>query len=403
MTEAAPHRQISHLTSPRNGILGRVQHYLNTLGSWSTYRDLTRPDELPHRLAEVTVAFFGLSGLEQGLPKISGILGAIMALHALEQVTGSLATFGTRLLIRGEPLGHYRGVILRRSPLTPQSARALRWLIGSRLLKANGYYFHESGRTWHSQSFTVQLWDVTKTLTHLRSYSLPYREFYFDRETPPETIIELVKGDRVPEAIPGFIGSVNELENVTHLGYLKRAFFAANWLLIDAAERDEGGPGYIDYDALIQGKPPGSNPGGGFYRPHPPAPSSGLGDGSAAPSFFAQQSQGWPSTTGQTANPLTPWRSGSTLASANGIPLTPAQSPAALPPDDPYVRIKERYQTPAGRHCPLLVRGITIHPITRLKKADAIYYDRENQHWQEITDDETRVALAKAVVYAQNK
>lgn len=266
-----------NLASPRNGILGQVHRYLNTLGSWSSYRDLSRPEDIPKRLTDITAAYFGVVGLERGLPKLTGILGAIMAVHALEQVTGASVTFGVRWLVRGEPLGQYRGVILRQSPFTPRAARALGWLIGSRLVEADGYYFFESGRTWHSQRLTVQIWDTTKTLTHVRSFSLPYREYYFDREIPPQTVIDIVKGDRAPHTIPGFIGSVNELENATSLGYIKRAFFAANWLLIDAGERDDGGPGNVDYDALVKGNPPkgGGLSGGGSYRPFSPAPSSG--------------------------------------------------------------------------------------------------------------------------------
>ena len=71
---------------------------------------------------------------------------------------------------------------------------------------------------------------------------------------------------------------------------------------------------------------------------------------------------------------------------------------AKVPPaDDPYVRIKDRYQTPGGRYHPLLIRGITTHPITLVRKADAIYYDGDTRRWQEIVDDEVRVALAKEV------
>jgi hypothetical protein len=168
------YNQNSNLTSPRNGILSQVHHYLNTLGSWSSYRDLSRPEEIPKRLADLTAAFFGLDGLgSSGLPKVTGILGAIMAVHALEQVSGSLATFGVRLLLQGESLGQYREVILRRSPLTPRAARALRWLIGSRLVDAEGVYFFESGRTWHGQTVTVELWDTHRTLTPKPQSALP--------------------------------------------------------------------------------------------------------------------------------------------------------------------------------------------------------------------------------------
>lgn len=72
---------------------------------------------------------------------------------------------------------------------------------------------------------------------------------------------------------------------------------------------------------------------------------------------------------------------------------------ASTPPpaDDPYIRIKARYQTPDGRYHPLLIRGLTTHPITLVKKADAIYYDGDTRRWVEIVDDDARVALAKEV------
>ena len=67
------------------------------------------------------------------------------------------------------------------------------------------------------------------------------------------------------------------------------------------------------------------------------------------------------------------------------------------PADDLYLRIKDRYQTPDGRYHPLLIRGIITHPITLVKKADAIYYDGDTRRWQEILDDDVRAALAKEV------
>ena len=390
------YNQNSNLTSPRNGILSQVHRYLNTLGSWSSYRDLNRPEEIPQRLANLTTAFFGLDGLTgNGLPKVTGILGAIMAVHALEQVSGSLATFGIRLLLRGEPLDQYRGIVLRRSPVTPRTARALGWLIGSRLVDAEGVYFFESGRTWHSQTVTVALWETRRTLTHLRSLSLPYREFYFDREVAPQTLVDLVKGSRAPDSIPGFIGSVNELETITSLGYLKRAFFAANWLLIEPG--DDGSPGPVDYGALIRGKPPGSGGLGssGYSRPLAPLPFSGPGAGRPGSS--------WPSTTHYA--PAVSTHPTRLPDAANGtsraVPLWPNPEPVTVsvppPADEPYLRIKARYQTPDGRYHPLLIRGITTHPITLVKKADAIYYDGQTRRWYEIVDDEARLALAKEV------
>lgn len=374
-------RVISNTASRRNGIMGQVSRYLNTLGNWSTYRDISSFDDIPERIGQVTAAFFGLEGLgKNGLPKLAGILGAVMAVQALEQVTGAGVTFGARLLGRGKPIGKYRGIILRESPLTPRLAGAVNRLTRGRLLEAKGYYFFESGRTWHSQTMTVQVGDTPKTLTQVRSYSLPYREYYFDRDISPQTVVDVVKGDNDPDTVPGFIGSVNELENITPLGGIKRAFFAANWLLIDEGERDEGGPGFVDYDALIKGKQVSQSgtTGGGYYRVSRPA-TSGYTSGAYS---------SWPSTT------------------ARSIPVRPAEAKAygtqffrsgAAPGGDPYERIKDRYQAPNGQQYPLLIRGLKTNPISMTKKADAIYYDGEMKRWREIVDDEVQVALAREV------
>jgi len=382
-------RIVSNTASRRNGIMGQVSKYLNTLGTWSTYRDLDSFEDIPEHVGQVTAAFFGLEGLgRNGFPKLAGILGAVMAVQAVEQVTGAGVTFGARLLGRGEPIGKYRGIILRQSPLTPRMASAVNRLTRGRLLDAKGYYFFESGRTWHSQTATVQVGDTPKTLTHVRSYSLPYREYYFDRELSPQTVVDVVKGDRDPDTVPGFISGVNELENATPLGGVKRAFFAANWLLIDEGERDEGGPGFVDYDALIKGKPAGSS-------------SSGFYQVSRAPAYSSSRNS-WPSATSQAGSSLTgarrvPVRStGSSPSQPYGMQYFRSGN-TAPPSSDPYERIKDRYQASNGRQYPLLVRGVKTNPITMTKKADAIYYDGDMKRWREIVDDEVQVALAKEV------
>jgi len=397
------HHQTTNSAAQRNGVLGQVHRYLNTLGSWSSYRDVSRPEELPRRIGDITAAFFGVAGLEKGLPKLTGLLGAMMALHALEQVTGSLVTFGVRLLLRGNVIEQYRGVTIRQSPLTPRTARALRWLLDSRLLAANGYYFHESGRTWHGQTFTVQLWDMSKTLTHVRSFSLPHREFYFDREVSPQIIIDVVNGDRDPQSISGFIGSINELEQATSLGYLKRAFFAANWLLIDEGERDDGQPGTADYDGLFRGQPPDGRGPGPVFQPARRPPQSGLGNDVTPP-----RNPAWPSTA---VRPPTTLFTRTPPASAYQVPdaarnngTAPVGCPPPVPASGtPHERIKDRYHAPDGRQYPLLIRGILTHPITMTKKADAIYYDADTHQWQEIVDEDTRLALAREVETGQLK
>jgi hypothetical protein len=208
-------------------------------------------------------------------------------------------------------------------------------------------------------------------------------------------VVEVVKGDRDPDTIPGFIGSVNELENATSLGGFKRAFFAANWLLIDEGERDEGGPGFVDYDALIKGKPAGTTA-GGYYRVASPS----------TPRYGSGTYRGWPSTT--TRAPVSGSRTSRTSPirpaepRSYGTQFFQSSAAASSPPGgDPFERIKDRYHAPNGQQYPLLVRGLKTNPISMTKKADAIYYDGELKRWREIVDDEAQVALAKEVEAGQ--
>jgi hypothetical protein len=198
-------------------------------------------------------------------------------------------------------------------------------------------------------------------------------------------VVDLVKGDRDPDTVPGFIGSVNELENITPLGGLKRAFFAANWLLIDEGERDEGSPGYVDYDALVGNRPTG---GSGYYQTSRPSGS------------YSSYRSDWPSTSRRI--PV------SSSSPPQAVPIRPSEPPqpygtqyfrssAAPASSDPYERITDRYRTADGKLYPLLIRGLKTNPLTMARKADAIYYDGELKRWREIVDDEAQLALAREV------
>jgi hypothetical protein len=287
----------------RNAILTHTGRYLDTLGSWSTYRDLSSLEEIPARVAQVTYTFTGLAGLVEGRPRLSGLLGVVIAVHVLEQVTGGLATAGMGLVVRGQPLARYRGVLIRRSPFS-RWTHLLGHLPGLRVLAASGYYFVESGRTWHCQSVTLELIESIRTLTRIRSLSLPHREYLFDRSVivpgdrdPAEEekaisiqrVVDVIKGDEEPESIPGFIGRINELESlVSPLTCAKKFLFMVNWLLIDSDERDDGSD-YVDYDSLIKGKPSGGL-GGNSVWPRSPSPGNG-------------PPAGWPSTSRTSASP----------------------------------------------------------------------------------------------------
>jgi hypothetical protein len=385
-------RKYSRDAAWRNGIGGQVNRYLNTLGSWSTYRDIGAAEEIPERIAQVTGAYFGIKGLIEGHPRLAGVLGAIIGLHALEKVTGGLATTGMRLYGRGRPVASYRGIMIRKSPFTPRTAGALNRLTGGRILAADGYYFFEGGRTWHCQSTTFQFGDEARTLTRVQSFSLPQREYFFDRPVtvpgdrepadgektiPMQRVIDTVIGDEEPDAIPGFIGSINELEGVTPLRSIKQTLFAANWLLVDPGERDgrQGGE-YVDYEALVKG---GSS--GGVYRVTRPA-----GSGSSR--------MAWPSTTripvrttSQPEPTLRPVR-----AQPYGANLF-RSTPAARPPAERYrdrIRIGEQ-------EYPLVIKRLVRSPVSGQVKADAIYYDGDLGQWRAVVEEEDRRNLAQAV------
>jgi hypothetical protein len=381
----------------RNGIGEQVSRYLNTIGSWSTYRDLGSAEEIPERLAQVTAAFFGVKGLINGHPRLAGVLGVIIGVHALEQVTGGIATTAMRLYGRGRPLVNYRGILVRQSPFTPKAAGLFNRLTGGRVLEAKGYYFFESGRTWHCQSTTVQVGDLPKTLTRVQSYSIPHREFYFDRPvlvpetdgqppvagqrvTPIQRVIDTVLGNDNADSIPGFIGSVNELEDASGMvGQVKRLFFLSNWLLMDEGERD-GGRAVVDYEALVKGTPPGGAPsGGGIYQV-----SRSTSSGSSSFQSPVRTIPAYPS-----------------ISYTPPPPPPPPPHEAALftrPPS--ALSIQERYRDRlriGSKDYPLVVKRVVLSPFSGGRKADAIYYDEEVGSWRVVDDEADRINLAQAV------
>jgi hypothetical protein len=237
--------------------------------------------------------------------------------------------------------------------------------------------------------------------------SLPAREFYFDRPVtvtgdrepkegeksiPIQRVIDTIKGDEEPDAVPGFIGSINELEGLSPaLKNAKQALFAANWLLMDQGDR-EGGPDYVDYEGLVKGRPAGSSSsGGGVYEMARRAVGGSAGTR-------------WPSTRSGQSAPGT--------SSVRKIPIRRAtEAPAATP--QPYGanlfrsgpqsqkgfdpgRLKDRIRID-GQEYPLAVTRVVRSPLTGVEKAEAMYYDQKIDRWREVTEEEEKVKLAKAV------
>lgn len=393
-------RACANNAATQNGIIGLASRYLNTLGNWSTYRDLRSLEQVPERLEQVTAAFFGLAGLSElargKWPKSLSILGVIVGVHLLEQATGAVATTGVRLFGRGQPAAKYQGLIIRQSRLTPRIAAALNRLTGGRVLAAEGYYFHDRGRTWHAQSLTIPVKGTPRTITHIRSFSLPHREHFFDRPltlnghepatigedgqprtVPLQRVIEVIKGNEDPETIPGYIGSTNELENITNLGHLKRALFAANWFLLDESERDTPSPDFVDYDALLKPKNEG-------YR-----------------ATASSATSAWPSTTQPVR--LTPKPAASPTGRTVQLRPRPANPVVYSPPAPLEIKNSTNPNDPTfytqveGRERPVVVRRIVVSPLTKVRKADAQYYDEETGQWRDIMADDLRIQLARAV------
>ncbi len=401
----------------QNGIWGQMSGALNALGNWSTWKDVKNKDEALDRLAKVTSAYLGIKGIDsEGIKLSSKILAAIVAVHAAEQITGAVATSGMRLFARGTPVGKYGGVIIRKSPIVPAKAKAIGRVIGQRLTEADGYYFHDRGRTWHCQSLTFNVKGTPRTLTHIRSYSMPYREFFFDRpltldpkadrsvvgedgqtrSVSVQQVIDVIKGYEDPDQIAGYIGYTNELENMIGLGGAKRALFAANWFLVDEFERDDpaNNAHFVDYDALIHGRPP-SRQAEGYYQP------SRQGD------------KDWPSTQGSTGRsreiPVMPHRTpdfyGQNLFSSAGKRPVPRPIPGLeerKPPPSEVIReiyntIVDRYEHPdTGQPVPLIVEKLVGGP-TGKSLAEARYFEPGTGEWVRIDNGNVRERLARAV------
>jgi hypothetical protein len=388
----------------RNGISGYLSRYLNTLTNWQTYGDMGNIEDIPQRVLDVTGRFFGLDG------RIKGIFGVLIATHLAEQITGAVATMAVRMALRGRPFGRYRGITLRESPISPRAGRAQARLLGSsRVLESKGFYFHESGRTWHCNSTTYRVGDTPKTLTHIQSLSIPNREYFFDRELQPQDVIDLVLGDRDPDTIPGYIGSCNEIDGV--LGFtqgIKRLLYVGNWLLVDEGERDAGEE-LVDYGDL--GRGPGGQPPPGWTSsssgPSGSGPAGGYG-GYRSPTFRAAH----PGSTTRAGEPQGEayTRSGPDWGDTYRRYGPQGYASDVQPIDDDYRvdpggfvgnlwdtgdngRPRQTISI-GGREVPLSIRGIRTTPDGR-RLADAWYY-RNNQWWP-IKSERTREAIAMDV------
>jgi hypothetical protein len=274
----------------RNGIAGHISRYLNTITNWSSYRDVENLAALPGRLKEITAWFFGIDG------RIRGVFGVMIATHLVQQLTGAVTTAAVRVAVRGRPFGRWRGITLRESPISPLAGRVHNFFLRGRVEEAKGFYFHESGRTWHCHVARYRLGDTIKTLNQVQSLSFPGRQYFFDRELPEQDVVDLVLGDKDPDNVPGYVGSINELDTLLGTKPVKQMLYFGNWLLVDEGERDAGGAGdVVDYDSYARPGPGGgpyNSPHYGGWRPPGSTPPSAPD----ATRYYGGQRQGDPGT-----------------------------------------------------------------------------------------------------------
>lgn len=400
----------------RNGIWGLGSRVLNIIGSWDTYKDLSSVDQIPARIIEEVGRNFGITGLGKGTRPTLTFLGMIAAVHLSERATGALATFGMRMAVRGQPVAKWRNIIVRESPLVQPKARALSRMTGNRLLNATGYYFHDRGTTWHAQSFTFDVKGVPRTVTQIRSYSMPYREHFFDRplttvnsqtnaigedaearDLPIQRVIDVVTGYDKAENISGYIGGSNELENTIGLGAAKRLFFAANWYLLDESERDvpSGGPDFVDYDALAAGKTPGAG------RKTPTVVTASSGTAIPIPGIPGMTATTYPSST-QRPQDATAQAYANHLfgmaqkAVANNSPFGGKYRVVTYRGRDPLREIPQQsgqYKDPAtGKQFPAVVTAMS-NASDGAPLADVLYFDPDaagGGMWQQIDNEQVR-------------
>lgn len=414
----------------RNGLFNYLDTVLSSLGKWSTYSQVETPTDLLKAVSQTSGKFLGFeffTGSDTGGFKIKTIVLALMAVHALEQISGGLVSLTSRLFIKGEVIGRWHGIVIRRNPITPKKATLLNFLTNGLVQPfALGVYFYEGGRTWECESFAVKVrGGYCRVLTRVSSFGVPRREHFFDRSivvpgpggmgvigdniqtgadgevrnVSLELIVDIVLGREHPHNIPGYIGSTNELENtVSVLGWAKRILFMISWLLVEESERDMPLAGLIDYSVLNPGLVEQSNKGQGqvaanFWR-YPNSAGVKGGQPSIWPSV--SRTGGAPAASPQAAQPAKAVQLEFNLpnepARANPVrPTSPPASPAAgspSPEDGPYYRVKDRIQI-GEKFYPVLVRQRSRDMFTLASIIDAIYYDPADNQWKSVTNPET--------------
>ena len=332
--------------------------------------------------------------------KLTGPAALMLATHALEQSTGSLATLGLRALGGGKAYARYRGVVLRQPKSTQKGKHP------------DDYYFHQGGLTWIGRSRDFTLFGEKKTLTQVASLSLPNRSYYFDRKIEAETMVDVVLGSRQAEHIPGYLGQTNEIDAlVPPLKQLKTSLVGLAWLTQDSSERDLPDTTTFDYRQLNQVEKPDPAQVWRQSLRHPatqtPAyPSRPNRDSAYQAALDSLKSK--PASASE-AKP----QAGEKIMS-DQVPDLPSLSQAQADADIitlPVQKLYEGYQPYAQKLGPLhpsvvYVEGQGIRPlkITNFHQTlegwafVSAQYEDKSGRWQDVNDSKIRLALANTIV-----
>lgn len=86
-------------------------------------------------------------------------------------------------------------------------------VIGARDVTAGtGVMFKTGGRTWHKGTTQFNDGQRKRTVTHLRSLSLPGDNYYFNRPVSNKSAVGIAAGQIKAERVPGYVGKITKSE-----------------------------------------------------------------------------------------------------------------------------------------------------------------------------------------------
>ena len=101
------------------------------------------------------------------------------------------------------------------SKLTGWLNRQDRLLSSRQVVSSDGDVVHaQGGAAWHRGTTVVRTPGGERTITHLRSLSLPSNGYYFDRRLSDEEVATIVTGQGKSHQMAGYVGAVSAMENL---------------------------------------------------------------------------------------------------------------------------------------------------------------------------------------------